>query len=176
MAGSPFFSVNFTNRNNPATPNYHLSIKKSQAKCTEYRTAGHLVFWKLWPAFELTKVLSVTKHGFAFWAQRKPNAVLEIYKAFRDRLTFLNRQVIVWCSWIISICEIYWKERTAGHLVFWKPWPVTGHISSHSVFSILYLWKLGLNWLLMRSYAWLLLGSDRTLIRSKAFYFWSSFL
>ena len=26
-------------------------------------------------------------------------------------------------SWIFSICEIYWKYKTAGHLVFWKPWP-----------------------------------------------------
>ena len=27
--------------------------------------------------------------------------------------------------------EIYWKYRTAGHLVFWKPWPVyTGHIAT----------------------------------------------
>ena len=61
----------------------------------EYRTAGHLVFWKPWPAVELKKVLSVTKHGFVFWAQRKPNARLEIYKAFQDRLTFLNRHMIV---------------------------------------------------------------------------------
>ena len=28
------------------------------------------------------------------------------------------------------ICEIYWKDRTAGHLVFWKPWPVTGHLAT----------------------------------------------
>ena len=35
MTGSPIFSVNFTNRKNPAKPNYHMSIKKSQAKCTE---------------------------------------------------------------------------------------------------------------------------------------------
>ena len=176
MTGSPIFSINFTNRNNPAKPNYHMSIKKSTAKCTEYRTAGHLVFWKPWPAVNLKKVLSVTKHGFVFWAQRKPNAKLEIYKvfqrkrgkqkeerrkrkeevlsvtkhgfvfwaqrkpnarleiykAFQDRLTFLNRHMIVWFSWICSICEIYRKDRTAGHLVFWKPWPVTGH-NNHSV-------------------------------------------
>ena len=25
---------------------------------------------------------------------------------------------------------MYWKYRTAGHLVFWKPWPVTGHIAT----------------------------------------------
>ena len=29
----------------------------------EYRTVGHLVFWKLWPAVELKKDLSVTKHA-----------------------------------------------------------------------------------------------------------------
>ena len=58
----------------------------------EYRTArGHLVFWKSWPVVDLKKVLSVTKHGFVFWAQRKPNAKLEIYKAFQNGLTFLNR-------------------------------------------------------------------------------------
>ena len=32
---SPIFSLNFTNRNNPARPNYDMSMKKSQAKCTE---------------------------------------------------------------------------------------------------------------------------------------------
>ena len=48
---------------------------------------------------KLKKVLSVTKHGFVFWAQRKPNAKLEIYKVFQDRLTFLNRHMIVWIGW-----------------------------------------------------------------------------
>ena len=66
----------------------------------EYRTAGHLVFWKPWPAIELKKVLSVTNHGFIFWTQHEPNTILEIYKAFQDRLTFLNRHMIVWFSWI----------------------------------------------------------------------------
>ena len=44
---------------------------------------------------------SVTNHGFVFWAQREPNAILEIYKAFQDRLTFLNQHMIVWFSWIL---------------------------------------------------------------------------
>ena len=61
----------------------------------ECRTAGHLVFWNLWPAVELKNVLSVTKHGFVFWAQRKPNNRLEICKPFQDRLTCLNRHMIV---------------------------------------------------------------------------------
>ena len=34
----------FHKSKNPAKPNYDMSIKKSTAKCTEYRTAGHLVF------------------------------------------------------------------------------------------------------------------------------------
>ena len=102
MTGSHIFSVNFINRNNPAKPNCHMSIKKSQAKCTEYRTAGHLVFWKLWPAVELKNVLSVTKHGFVFWAQRKPNAILEIYKHFRIAWLFLI-DMIIWSSWEVSI-------------------------------------------------------------------------
>ena len=41
----------------------------------------------------LKNVLSVTKHGFVFWAQRKPNARLAIYNAFDslDWLGFLDR-------------------------------------------------------------------------------------
>ena len=114
MTGGPVFSVNFINRKNLAKLNYHMPIKKSQAKCTEYRTAGHLVFWqKLWPAVELKKVLSVTKHGFVFWAQCKPNA----------RLTFLIDTWSFSLAGFFSICEVYWECRTAGHLVFWKPWP-----------------------------------------------------
>ena len=165
MTSSPIFSVNFTNRKNPANLNCYMSIKKSQSSvwftlmgsenetmfwhlelfsarlpvqvlktlndrqsyihstfrltflnrqmivcfgwiisiCEihgEYRTAGHLVFWKPWPAVELKKVPSVTKHGFVFWAQHKPNATLEIYKAFQDRLTFLDRHMVVWFSCI----------------------------------------------------------------------------
>ena len=69
----------------------------------EYRTAGYLVFWKPWPAVELKKILSVTKHGFLLWAQRKPSIRLEIWKAFQDRLTFLNRRTIVYISWNFSI-------------------------------------------------------------------------
>ena len=40
---------------------------------------------------------------------------LEIYKVFQDRLTFLNRHMVVWFGWIFSICEIYGEYRTAGH-------------------------------------------------------------
>ena len=52
----------------------------------EYGTAGHLVFWTPWLAVELKEVLSVTKHGFVFWAQSKPNTRLEIYKSISGSL------------------------------------------------------------------------------------------
>ena len=59
----------------------------------------------------MKKVLSVTKQGFVFWAQRKPNAKLEIFKAFQNSLTGFLR-------FIENIgISIYWEYRTAGHLV-----------------------------------------------------------
>ena len=46
---------------NPAKPNYHMSIKKSQAKFTEkYYVGLPVMFSTPWPAVELKKVLSVT--------------------------------------------------------------------------------------------------------------------
>ena len=139
MAGSPIFSVNFTNWKNAAVLNYHKSWSWSKSlrvssllelkytstlSCRryvetkklfvqgnlnfalmyrnnikfsvfvlchldceiywEYRTAGHLVFWKPGLAVEPKKVLSVTKHSFVFWAQRKPNTrYLRSIKHFR---------------------------------------------------------------------------------------------
>ena len=32
MTGSPIFSVNFADRNNPAKPNYHMWIKKQSSE------------------------------------------------------------------------------------------------------------------------------------------------
>ena len=47
-----------------------------------------------------------------------------IYLISKFRLPFLHQHMIVWFSWtFFSICEIYGEYRTAGHLVFWKPWP-----------------------------------------------------
>ena len=45
--------------------------------------------------------------------------------------SILTRHMIVWSAWHSSIWKNYWKKyRTAGHLVFWKSWPVTGHIAA----------------------------------------------
>ena len=44
---------------------------------------------------KVKKVLSVTEHGFVFRAQGKPNTKLETYKAFQNRVTFLNQHMIV---------------------------------------------------------------------------------
>ena len=119
MTGSPVFSfvfsVNFINRTNPAKPNYHMSINKQSSEMySEYRTVSHLVFSTHWPAVELKKVLSTTKHGFVFWARRKPNA----------RLTFLYWHMTVNICCIFSIFEIFGGYRSAGHLVFsHSSWP-----------------------------------------------------
>ena len=45
---------------------------------------------------EAGKSSTCHKTWFRFLAQRKPNARLEIYKAFQDGLTFLIRHMIVW--------------------------------------------------------------------------------
>ena len=73
------------------------------------------MFWKLWPAVELENVLSVTKRGFVFWAQRKQNTRLEIYKAFQDRL-----HINVVITWQLSKQGIRWPvspDCTAGSCV-----------------------------------------------------------
>ena len=130
MTGSPIFTVHFRltflHQHMIVWFSWIISICEIHG---EYRTAGHLVFWKPWPAVELKKVLSVTKHGFIFWdlkfwARRKPNATLARYiKHFRIAWPFL---IDIWyfrSAGIFRFCEIYGEHRTAGHLVFWKPWP-----------------------------------------------------
>ena len=49
---------------------------------------------------------------------------------YRNNIEF---SVFVLCHWVD--CEIYWEYRTASHLVFWKPWPVTGHIATAKNFT-----------------------------------------
>ena len=48
------------------------------------------------------KILSVTNHGFALWAERKPIVRLAVYTALLDRLAVLNRHLIVWTGWAPS--------------------------------------------------------------------------
>ena len=88
------FMINFPQNWLVWSGSWHMIVSSSWifSICEVYwnRTAGHLVLWKPWPAVDLKKVLSVTKHGFIFWAQCKPNTKLEIYEAFQDRLTFLK--------------------------------------------------------------------------------------
>ena len=80
-------------------PNFQVPTHASRCPRPTFVHGSHLVFWKPWPAVELKRVLSVTKHGFVFWAQRKRNTRLEIYEAFQDRLTCLNRHMIVSILW-----------------------------------------------------------------------------
>ena len=43
---------------------------------------------------------------------------------------------------VIVDCEIYWEYRTASHLLFWNPWPVTGHIATAKNFTRKLRYKL----------------------------------
>ena len=43
---------------------------------------------------------------------------------------------------VIVDCEIYWEYRTASHLLFWNPWPVTGHIATVKNFTRKLRYKL----------------------------------
>ena len=67
MTGSPVFSVNFINRLIPAKRKYLMSIESSQAILKYF--------------IDLKSVTSVNQTR------------LEIYKAFQDRLTILNRLI-----------------------------------------------------------------------------------
>ena len=91
----------------------------------EYGTAGHLVFWKPWPAVELKKVLSVTT------SEPSVNQTLDLRSIKHFRIAWLNclnrRMIVLRLARVLRFCEIYgiWDWR---HLVFLTPWPVTGHI------------------------------------------------
>ena len=95
----------------------------------QYRTAGHLVFWKPWPAVEQRKV-KCHKTWFRLlspaWTKRY---ILEIYKAFQDRLTFFNRHMIVWLSWIFLELWNLLKRQDCRSFSILKTLPVTGHIA-----------------------------------------------
>ena len=47
------------------------------------------------------------------------------------RLTFLHRHMIVWFSWIISICEIHGEYRTAVLYSSWITWSF--HVRSFAI-------------------------------------------
>ena len=78
MTGSPIFSVNFTNRKNPAKPNYQMSIKKSQAILKCFIDLKSSV-WFTWA--QKTKPCSVTLQRELFSA-RLP---LKVLKTLNDQ-------------------------------------------------------------------------------------------
>ena len=69
MTGSPVFSINFINRLIPAKLKYLMSIENSQA---------------------------ILKYFIDLKSETSVNQTrLEIYKAFQDRLTILNRLIVI---------------------------------------------------------------------------------
>ena len=162
MAGSPIFSVNFTNRKNSAVLNYHKSWSWSNQPvlwdfyimfCWSRVFGCSLLFsvqsmaWQAtfdvitsWPfKWPPRKTGGKSLHAFnswvcCFWSwntlQHHLVHVMMKQKSFfvQGNLNFalmyrnnIEFSVFVLCHWVD--CEIYWEYRTAGHLVFWKPWP-----------------------------------------------------
>ena len=96
MTSSPIFSINFTNRKNPAKPNYHMSIKKSQA------ILKYFIDLKCKKSFKMVQA-----------GPRKGNHVLWHLKLFSDRLplkvfkTLNDRQS--------GIFNKFHKSKTSSH-------------------------------------------------------------
>ena len=102
MAGSPVFLINFTNRLIPAKPNYRMSIKRS---------------WNTkWPAVFQDCLTILNWHTTGSRAEKiSQNMVSSSEPSVNQTL---------------DLRSMYWKYWTAGHWIFWKQWPVTGHIAT----------------------------------------------
>ena len=170
MAGSPIFSINFTNRKNSAVLNYHRSWSWSnQPVLWDFYIMLLLVssLWMFVTIFYLKHGWQATFDVITFWSFMRPpwkTGAKSLYalvpfwswntlqhylvdvmmkqKSFfvQGNLNFalmyrnnIEFSVFVLCHWVD--CEIYWEYRTASHLVFWKPWPVTGHIATAKNFT-----------------------------------------
>ena len=154
MAGSPIFSVNFTNQKNAAVLNYHKW----------WSWSNQPVLWDFYIMFLLVSSLWMfvtifyPKHGvtgdvwrhniltfhaasvenrrekslrFSSFLELKYTSTLSCRRYDETKKLFctcvdrnnIEFSVFVLCHWVD--CEIYWEYRTASHLVFGKPWPVT---------------------------------------------------
>ena len=119
MTGSPIFSINFKNRKNPANPNYHIVSTSWTSRLWDFYNmfllgAGLLMFVTIFMIFSFSRWEILTDFSLLMHVQFMIN--------LQSRLVWSgSRHMIVWFSWIFSICEVYWKYRTTGHSVW--PWP-----------------------------------------------------
>ena len=97
-------------------PKHSVTINIERHISLTFHTATAENQWEISPCL-------VSQNMVSFSEPSESNTKLEIYKAFQDRLTFLNRHMIVWLGWDPWISQIYWKCQTASYFVFWKPWP-----------------------------------------------------
>ena len=118
MTGSPVFSVNFTNQKFQL--NYYYPIMSRPWISWFWISISWFRWeWEFWCSW-------LFSWSFRWWE------ILPIFPYLMQRFMINfpqnwlvwsgSRHMIVSSSWIFSICEVYWN-RTAGHLVLWKPWP-----------------------------------------------------
>ena len=137
MTGSPIFSINFKNRKNPANPNYHIVSTSRTSRLWDFYNmfllgAGLLMFVTIFMIFSFSRWEIFNRFSLLMHVQFMIN--------LQNRLVWSgSRHMIVWSSWIFSICEVYWKYRTTGHLVFgidrqstWKKFKVSQNMVSFS--------------------------------------------
>ena len=147
MPGSPVFSINFTNRLIPAKPKYLMSIGNSQA------ILKYFIDLKSETSVNQTLDLRSIKNfriawlfliGDIYWKYRTAGArsiqlkfaeisVQNSMHRFAPTGKVSKKRVHLWrwssfpgrTGWNFG-----WMDRAPGHVVFWKPWPVTGHIAT----------------------------------------------
>ena len=149
MTGSPVFSINFTNRLIPAKPiNSKLKLHTHPGK--------PFYFYSVPEARDSTKACRFFPPVFSRGRMKGQDSMTSLvtpcfekkfvtsiqrltktkYEIPQNRLLGSgSRHTIVCFSWDESIGEIYWKYRTAGHLVFWKPWPAVELKKSQNITS-----------------------------------------
>ena len=118
MTGSPVFSVNFTNQKFQLTYYYPIMSRPWISWLWDFYImislgVSVLMFMTIFMIFSLVGNFT----NFSLLMQRFMTNFPQNWLVWSG-----SRHMIVSSSWIFSICEVYWN-RTAGHLVLWKPWP-----------------------------------------------------
>ena len=109
--------TNFTNRKNPAKPNYHIMSRSWTSRLWDFYImfllgASLLMFVTIFMIFSLVRNFTNFTLSLHHFMINYP----------QNRLVWSGSQhMIVWFMGFFSICEVYWKYRTPSHLVFWKP-------------------------------------------------------
>lgn len=99
----------------------------------KYWTAGHLVFLTRWPAVNLKKFVS---QNMVSYSEPSISQALDFTSINHFRIAWHFLINIQWfeLARTLRFHKIYKKYQTSGHLLFFKPWPVTAHIATAHLF------------------------------------------